>query len=177
MEGQSLAPNNHARWFAQPVTPAMEGSNASAPNRHLHSRTTYIIKNKLNLKNKDQVVCEFSQKPFLWEHSLYDVCIPDYLPSRPMASEDRTTLYAFILSQPSTLTDTHKELKGKEVGYFPTLGIGPALREYAPPSAQRGPGWLILSPLEESSIYPSQHPHSWSTRSAKSEDGSLSRLP
>lgn len=78
--------------------------------------TTYIIKDKLNLKNKDQVVCAFSQKPFLWEHSLYDVRIPDYLPSRPMASEDRTTLHAFILSQPSTLSDTHKELNGKEVG-------------------------------------------------------------
>lgn len=140
------------------------GSSASGPHRHLYSRTTCIIKDILNLKNKDQAVSAFSQKPFLWEHSLYDVCVPDYLPNRPTASEDRTTLYAFISSQPSTLSETHEELN-RDIPL--PLGIGPALD----PERTR---MADLRPPEKSSLYPSQHPHSWSTRSAKSEDGSLS---
>lgn len=104
------------------------GSSASGPHRHLYSRTTCIIKDIPNLKNKDQAVSAFSQKPFLWEHSLYDVCVPDYLPNRPTASEDRTTLYAFISSQPSTLSETHEELNGKEVGYSPPSGDRPCPR-------------------------------------------------
>lgn len=144
------------------------GSSASGPHRHLYSRTTCIIKDILNLKNKDQAVSAFSQKPFLWEHSLYDVCVPDYLPNRPMASEDRTTLYVFT-----------QGAKWEGGGIFPPsgdrprpLGIGPALG----PERTR---MADLRPPEKSSLYPSQHPHSWSTRSAKSEDGSLSlsRLP